>query len=135
MLSNRASGYTDAHNFGRRGVPDRAGRGPTLLHGYRLALARVFTTERATRSATMATSWPTRIVRLRSIAGRHSASPLLITQAPAGRARTPKPAPPFPAVSPPPPPPPITLAAGMIVIPSSWYGSPLPRATVMTSFA
>ena len=71
MLSNRASGYTDAHNFGRRGVPDRAGRGPTLLHGYRLALARVFTTERATRSATMATSCPTRIVRLRSIAGRH----------------------------------------------------------------
>src|SRR2546428_8336830 len=95
-----------------------------LLRGYRFAFARVLTTERATSSATMAMTCPTRMARFRSNAGRHSASPSLITHAPAGLARTPKPAPPFPSVSPPPPPPPMTLASGMIVSPSSWYGSP-----------
>src|SRR6185503_13638230 len=83
------------------------------LRDQRLAFASDFTIERVTSRKTIAMTWPRRTVRFRSNAGRHVASPSLITHAPAGLARTPKPTPPFPSVSPPPPPPPMTLAAGM----------------------
>src|SRR6266576_1562905 len=80
------------------------------------------------------------MTRFTSIAGRQSTSSPRITNAPAGRALTPKPAPiPVPSPpgpSPPPPPaPPWTRAAGITVTPFFSYGSPKTRWTLITSLA
>lgn len=70
-------------------------------------------------------SIPRNAIRVSSSAGRHVTSPSLITNAPTGRARTPKPAPPPESAGPePPPPPPETDAAGMMVSPSFSIGTP-----------
>ena len=87
-----------------------------------------------------ATTWPPRAIRVTSSAGRQLSSPSRMTNAPTGRAVTPKPLPdplPWPCGSSPlpPPAPPWTRAAGMTVTPSFSYGSPNTRLTVMASGA
>ncbi len=70
-----------------------------------------------------------------SSAGFQVTSPSLITYAPTGRARKPKPPPPLCSLSPPPPPPPPTAAAGMTTTPSCSIGSPKTRRTEIASRA
>src|SRR3954451_7256336 len=98
------------------------------------------TSEIASSSPAAAMSWPPMMILFTSIAGRQSTSSPWITNAPAGRAFTPKP-PPVPAPwpsgpSPPPPPaPPCTRAAGITVTPFFSYGSPNTRRTVIAARA
>ena len=99
--------------------------GPGAGPGCRISVRNV-------KNPMMATSWPPSTIRVTSIAGRQVTSPSRTTNAPTGRAPTPKPAPepesvfsPSAVLSPPPPPPPPPIAAaGMIRTPSRSIGSP-----------
>src|SRR5919108_4173620 len=103
-----------------------------------LAFARALPIDRMASQATANTIWAPTITLVTSTAGFHSQSPSRRTNAPTGRAESPKPVPPpVPCgESPDPPPaPPRTTAAGMIVTPFRSYGSPNTRCTVRASRA
>src|SRR6185295_1189983 len=94
------------------------------LAAFSRARALALAIERTVHRKTIATSIESEAIRVASIAGVHSTSPLRMIQAPAGLADTPKPPPALFSLSPPPPPPPITFAAGITRMPSRSIGSP-----------
>src|SRR6266508_435982 len=88
-------------------------------------------------SATIATTWPPRMILLTSTAGRQLTDPSLSTKTPTGVLVTPNP-PPLPCLSvpswpSPPPTPPRIFAAGTMITPSCWMGSPIVARTLTTS--